>query len=146
MGIAEVLKKRKEELAAKNTAEGNAFRKQFAEDPTVKKEENGLLIKVEKMGEGATPSATSKVLCHYHGTTIHGEVFDSSVNRNKPASFPLDKVIKGWTQALTQMPVGSKWTLVLPPELAYGNQQLNQYIGPQTTLVFQVELIAILDE
>ncbi|CAM2773428.1 FKBP-type peptidyl-prolyl cis-trans isomerase [Weeksella virosa] len=112
----------------------------------MKKEENGLLVKVDKMGTGVIPNATSKVLCHYHGTTIHGEVFDSSVNRNKPASFSLDKVIKGWRQALTQMLVGSKWTLVLPPALAYGNQELNQYIGPQSTLVFQVELIAILDE
>jgi FKBP-type peptidyl-prolyl cis-trans isomerase FklB len=93
-------------------------------------------------GTGAKPSAHHTVTCHYHGTVISGEVFDSSVQRGQPASFPLNAVIKGWTEALQLMPTGSKWRLFLPPHLGYGNRQISRVIGPNSTLIFEVELIS----
>jgi FKBP-type peptidyl-prolyl cis-trans isomerase FklB len=83
------------------------------------------------------------VRCHYHGTLIDGKVFDSSVQRGQPASFPLNRVIPGWTEALQLMGVGSKWKLFLPPNLAYGDRQVSAEIGPNSTLVFEVELLGI---
>jgi FKBP-type peptidyl-prolyl cis-trans isomerase FklB len=94
------------------------------------------------MGTGEKPLAHNTVTCHYHGTVISGEVFDSSVQRGQPASFPLNAVIKGWTEALQLMPTGSKWRLFLPPHLAYGNRQVSKVIGPNSTLIFEVELIS----
>ena len=93
-------------------------------------------------GVGEKPLAHNTVTCHYHGTTINGEVFDSSVRRGQPASFPLNAVIKGWTEALQLMPVGSKWKLYIPPQLAYGNRNISREIGPNSTLIFEVELIS----
>jgi len=103
---------------------------------------SGLQYEIIKQGDGPKPSATNTVTCHYHGTTIKGEVFDSSVKRGQPASFPLNGVIKGWTEALQLMPVGSKWKLFIPPQLAYGNRTISREIGPNSTLIFEVELIS----
>lgn len=103
---------------------------------------SGLQYEIIKQGDGPKPLATNTVTCHYHGTTIKGEVFDSSVKRGQPASFPLNGVIKGWTEALQLMPVGSKWKLFIPPQLAYGNRNISREIGPNTTLIFEVELIS----
>ena len=103
---------------------------------------SGLQYEVIKQGEGPRPLATNTVTCHYHGTTINGEVFDSSVRRGQPASFPLNAVIKGWTEALQLMPVGSKWKLFIPPQLAYGNRGVSREIGPNSTLIFEVELLS----
>ena len=94
------------------------------------------------MGTGEKPLAHNTVTCHYHGTVISGEVFDSSVQRGQPASFPLNAVISGWTEALQLMPTGSKWRLFLPPQLAYGSRQVSKVIGPNSTLIFEVELIS----
>jgi FKBP-type peptidyl-prolyl cis-trans isomerase FklB len=94
-------------------------------------------------GTGNMPSAHDSVTCHYHGTLIDGKVFDSSVQRGQPATFPLNRVISGWTQALQLMRVGSKWRLFLPPHLAYGEQQAGALIGPNSTLIFEVELLGI---
>ena len=102
----------------------------------------GLQYEIIKQGDGPKPSASNTVTCHYHGTTIKGEVFDSSVKRGQPASFPLNAVIKGWTEALQLMPVGSKWKLFIPPQLAYGNRTVSREIGPNSTLIFEVELIS----
>lgn len=103
---------------------------------------SGLQYEIIKQGDGPKPLATNTVTCHYHGTTIKGEVFDSSVKRGQPASFPLNGVIKGWTEALQLMPVGSKWKLFIPPQLAYGNRNISREIGPNSTLIFEVELIS----
>ena len=96
-----------------------------------------------KTEEGAKPTLNDQVTTHYHGTLIDGTVFDSSVERGEPASFPVSGVIKGWTEALQLMNVGSKWRLFVPYDLAYGERGAGPQIGPFTTLIFQVELISI---
>jgi len=93
-------------------------------------------------GSGPKPAATHNVTCHYHGTLIDGTVFDSSVKRGQPASFPLNAVIKGWTEGLQLMPTGSKWRFFIPASLGYGDRQVGAQIGPNSTLIFDVELIS----
>lgn len=126
-----------------NLEEGLKFLEQNKQRPEVTALESGLQYEVITMGDGQKPSATQTVTCHYHGTMIDGRVFDSSVQRGQPASFPLNRVISGWTEALQLMPVGSKWKLYLPPHLAYGEQQAGPMIGPNSTLIFEVELLGI---
>ncbi|NBW02247.1 MAG: FKBP-type peptidyl-prolyl cis-trans isomerase [Cytophagia bacterium] len=104
---------------------------------------SGLQYKVIKMGTGPKPLATDKVKTHYHGTLIDGSVFDSSVQRGEPVSFPVSGVIPGWVEALQLMPVGSKWKLYIPQELAYGVRGGGQTIKPYSALVFEVELLEI---
>jgi FKBP-type peptidyl-prolyl cis-trans isomerase FklB len=104
---------------------------------------SGLQYEILKEGNGPQPTATDKVTCHYHGTLINGTIFDSSVQRGQPATFPLNMVIKGWTEAVQMMPQGSKWRLYIPPHLGYGDRQVSAEIGPNTTLVFDVELLGI---
>lgn len=105
---------------------------------------SGLQYEVVKAGTDTTkPKMGDKVKCHYHGTLIDGKVFDSSVDRGEPIVFPVAGVIKGWTEALQLMTVGSKWKLYIPSELAYGDQQAGPAIAPGSTLIFDVELIGI---
>ena len=104
---------------------------------------SGLQYEIIKAGTGAKPKTTDKVKCHYHGTTIEGKVFDSSVNRGEPVVFPVDKVIPGWTEALQLMPVGSKWKLYIPAALAYGERGAGQDVKPNSALIFEVELLEI---
>jgi FKBP-type peptidyl-prolyl cis-trans isomerase FklB len=104
---------------------------------------SGLQYLVIKEGDGDLPSLTDEVKCHYHGRLIDGTVFDSSVERGQPAVFPVNGVIQGWVEALQLMPVGSKWRLFVPPELGYGEQGAGGAIGPNSTLVFDVELLEI---
>lgn len=104
---------------------------------------SGLQYEIMKAGEGIKPQLTSTVTTHYHGTTIDGTVFDSSVERGQPASFPVNGVIAGWTEALQLMPLGSKWRLYVPSDLAYGERGAGGQIGPHTTLIFDVELLEI---
>ncbi|MEM8906903.1 MAG: FKBP-type peptidyl-prolyl cis-trans isomerase [Bacteroidota bacterium] len=104
---------------------------------------SGLQYLVMKKGEGAVPKATDKVSVHYHGTLIDGTVFDSSVERGQPATFPVTGVIKGWVEALQLMPTGSKWKLFIPYNLAYGERAAGPKIKPFSTLVFEVELLSI---
>ena len=104
---------------------------------------SGLQYEVLAEGDGATPGPTSMVTTHYHGTLIDGTVFDSSVQRGRPASFPVNGVIAGWTEALQLMQVGDKWRLFLPPELAYGDRGAGGAIGPGATLIFEVELLEV---
>lgn len=144
MGVADLLLKKKRELAEKNRLEGENFRKEFGAQEGVITLPSGLQYQILVEGDGAKPKETDTVLCHYHGTNVHGEVFDSSVQRQKPASFPLNRVIAGWTEGLQLMGVGSKWKLVLPAELAYGEEQISKEIGPNSTLIFEVELLGIL--
>lgn len=104
---------------------------------------SGLQYKVVTMGTGEKPKATDKVNVHYHGTTIDGVVFDSSVQRGEPISFPLNQVIPGWTEGVQLMPVGSKFIFYIPSDLAYGDRGAGQQIKPGATLIFEVELFAI---
>lgn len=104
---------------------------------------SGLQYQILTKGDGAIPKVTDTIRCHYHGTLIDGTVFDSSVQRGEPISFGVGQVIKGWTEALQLMPVGSKWRLFIPSELAYGSQGAGASIEPNSTLIFDVELLGI---
>lgn len=104
---------------------------------------SGLQYEILKKGEGKTPVATNQVKCHYHGTLIDGTVFDSSVQRGTPATFGVNQVIPGWVEALQLMPVGSKWKLFIPSNLAYGESGAGQAIEPNSTLIFEVEVLDI---
>ena len=104
---------------------------------------SGLQYQILKAGTGEKPLATDKVTTHYHGTFLDGKVFDSSVDRGQPAQFPVNRVIPGWTEALQLMPVGSKWKLWIPYNLAYGEKGYPPKIPPYSALIFEVELISI---
>jgi FKBP-type peptidyl-prolyl cis-trans isomerase FklB len=104
---------------------------------------SGLQYEILKKGSGAKPKMTDKVKCHYHGMLVNGTVFDSSVQRNEPAVFGVSQVIQGWIEALQLMETGSKWRLFVPSELAYGKQGAGDIIGPDSALVFEVELLDI---
>jgi FKBP-type peptidyl-prolyl cis-trans isomerase FklB len=124
--------------------EGISFLEENKKNPNVKVTASGLQYEVLKEGNGLKPTATSKVKVHYHGTTPSGEVFDSSVKRGEPITFGLNQVIKGWTEGLQLMAVGSKYRLFIPQELAYGaNPQPGSAIKPYMPLVFEVELLGI---
>ena len=107
---------------------------------------SGLQYKILKEGAGPKPSATDSVVCNYRGTLLNDTEFDSSYKRGQPATFPVGGVIKGWTEALQLMPVGSKWQLFVPSELAYGQRGPSPEIGPNSTLIFEVELLSIQDK
>ncbi|MCK3655360.1 peptidylprolyl isomerase [Pasteurellaceae bacterium Macca] len=123
--------------------EGKAFLEENKKHASVQETESGLQYEILTQGEGKIPTATDKVRVHYTGSLIDGTVFDSSVKRGTPAEFPLNGVIKGWTEALSLMPVGSKWRLTIPHELAYGERGAGQSIPPFSTLIFEVELLDI---
>ena len=127
---------------AENKAAGEKFLAENATKEGVQTTPSGLQYKVIKQGKGAVPTNKNTVKVHYKGTLIDGTEFDSSYSRNEPSSFPVTGVIKGWTEALTMMPVGSKWELYIPQELAYGARNQSK-IKPFSTLVFEVELLEI---
>jgi len=129
--------------SAKNKRDGEAFLAANKKKEGVVTLPSGLQYKVLKKGNGEKPKASDTVRTHYHGTLINGEVFDSTVDRGKPATFEVGGVIRGWTEALQLMPVGSKWRLFVPSALAYGPQGSRGAIGPHMTLIFEVELLAI---
>lgn len=134
----------KQELAAsENRKEGAKFLADNASKEGVVTTASGLQYLVLTEGDGPKPTAAQTVKTHYEGTLINGEVFDSSIERGEPATFPLNRVISGWTEALQLMNVGSKYRLFIPPELAYGNQATGS-ITPQSTLIFEVELLEIM--
>lgn len=126
-----------------NKEAGEEFLKINAHKEGVTTLPSGLQYEVIKMGDGAKPILTDTVRCHYHGTLINGVVFDSSMDRGEPAEFPLQGVIKGWTEILQLMPVGSKWKVTIPSELAYGDRGAGQHIQPGSTLIFIIELLDI---
>ncbi len=142
MGIADKLQAMKNEKAAANLLAGETFLADNKLREDVVTTESGLQYEVLTMGKGDKPWATNTVTCHYHGTTIDGSVFDSSVQRGQPASFPLNMVIKGWTEGLQLMPTGSKFRFFIHPSMAYGERQVSALIGPNCTLIFDVELIS----
>ena len=133
-----------QEKSSENTiSEGRAFLEANGKRTEVSTLKSGLQYEILKEGNGSQPKASDKVKVHYHGTLIDGTVFDSSVRRGEPATFGVTQVIAGWVEALQLMPVGSKWKLYIPSNLAYGAQGAGQHIGPHTTLIFEVELIDI---
>lgn len=143
MSVFDKLMNMKLEKAAANLKAGEDFLEQNKKREGVITTASGLQYEVLHEGSGAKPKATDKVKCHYHGTLTDGTIFDSSVQRGQPAAFPLNMVIKGWTEALQLMSVGSKYRLFLHPSLAYGERQTGSVIGPNSTLIFDVELLGI---
>ncbi|KTD98263.1 MULTISPECIES: FKBP-type peptidyl-prolyl cis-trans isomerase [unclassified Pseudoalteromonas] len=142
--INEEIQARREEESKVLSAEGIAFLEENAKRPEITVTESGLQYEVLATGEGEKPTAESTVRVDYHGTLINGTVFDSSYERGQPAEFPVGGVIKGWTEALQMMPVGTKWRIYVPHELAYGERGAGAAIAPFSTLVFDVELHEII--
>ncbi|HEV8505994.1 MAG TPA: FKBP-type peptidyl-prolyl cis-trans isomerase [Chitinophagaceae bacterium] len=143
MGIADKLFQMKNEKASANLKAGQEFLDANKQKQGVVSLPSGLQYEVITEGSGIKPLARNKVTCHYHGTLIDGTIFDSSVKRGQPATFPLNMVIKGWTEGLQLMGVGSKWRFFIPPQLAYGDRQTGAQIGPNSTLIFEVELLDV---
>jgi len=141
MSAADKLKAMRDEKAAANLKAGQDFLAENAKKPGVISLASGLQYEVLQLGTGEKPSLFNTVTCHYHGALTTGEVFDSSVKRGQPASFPLNAVIKGWIEGLQLMPTGSKFRFYIPPHLAYGDRQVSAVIGPNATLIFDVELL-----
>ena len=141
--LQEYFSKQQELKSKKAIEEGENFLAENGKKKGVTTLESGLQYEVITKGEGAKPTLNDQVTTHYHGTLIDGTVFDSSVERGQPATFPVSGVIKGWTEALQLMSVGSKWKLFVPYNLAYGERGAGANIGPFTTLIFEVELISI---
>ena len=135
-----------EQAGAKNKTEGEAFLAANKSKEGVVTLPDGLQYKILTAGTGPKPAATDSVVCNYRGTLLNGTEFDSSYKRGQPATFGVSQVIKGWTEALQLMPVGSKWQLFIPANLAYAERGAGGDIGPNATLIFEVELVSIADK
>jgi len=144
--INKFIKELKEKAAEENVAIGKKFLEENKGKEGVVTTESGLQYKILTAGTGAIPTKEQEVKVHYRGTTLDGKEFDSSYKRKEPATFLPTRVIKGWTEALTLMPVGSKWELYIPSDLAYGARGAGANIGPNSTLIFEVELLEIVDK
>jgi FKBP-type peptidyl-prolyl cis-trans isomerase FklB len=145
----EIKKQQQEKMqqaAAANKTEGEAFLAANKAKDGVVTLPSGLQYKILTAGTGPTPTASDSVVCNYRGTLINGTEFDSSIKRGQPATFGVGQVIKGWTEALQLMPVGSKWQLFVPSSLAYGERGAGAEISPDATLIFEVELLSIQDK
>jgi FKBP-type peptidyl-prolyl cis-trans isomerase FklB len=145
----EMQQKQQEKMQAAagvNKKEGQDFLSANKAKPGIVTLPSGLEYKIEKEGTGPKPTASDSVVCNYRGTLINGTEFDSSYKRGQPATFPVSGVIKGWTEALQLMPIGSKWQLFVPSDLAYGDRGAGPDIGPGATLIFEVELLSIEDK
>lgn len=142
--VSKKLQEQEQAAAKEKSAEGEAYLAENAKREEVTVLESGLQYEVIAQGDGEKPTAQSTIRAHYHGTFINGDVFDSSYERGQPAEFPVGGVIKGWTEALQIMPVGSKWRLHVPYHLAYGERGSQGAIPPYATLVFDVELLDII--
>ena len=136
-------KEKQKQQATENLEKGKAFLAENGKKEGVTTLPNGLQYKELKAGEGKSPGATASVTVHYRGTLIDGSEFDSSFKRNKPATFQLNRVIKGWGEALQLMQEGDKWELYIPPDLAYGSRNTGDRIPANSTLIFEVELISV---
>ncbi len=136
--------KLQDEIEGKNKELGDKFLAKNKEQKDVVTTASGLQYTIIQAGNGPKPKATDTVRCHYEGRLIDGTVFDSSYRRNQPADFPVNQVIAGWVEALQLMPAGSKWRLFIPSELAYGEHGAGDVIKPNSTLIFDVELLQIL--
>ena len=142
--LNEYLTNLQKELETKATAAGEQFLQDNKKKPEVKETASGLQYVVEKEGEGAQPTDTDEVTVHYTGKLLDGTVFDSSVSRGEPATFPLNRVIPGWTEGVQLMKEGAKYTFFIPSDLAYGAQGVPNAIPPHSTLIFEVELIKVI--
>ena len=131
------------QISDANKQAGQQFLAANKSKPGVVTLPSGLQYKIVKEGTGPKPAATDTVVCNYRGTLINGTEFDSSYKGGQPATFPVDKVIKGWTEALQLMPVGSKWEVYVPSDLAYGERSPGPEIGPNSTLIFEIDLLSI---
>ena len=138
------LQQEEEKKYAEVKKSGEEFLASNAKRPEVKTTESGLQYEILKEGTGAKPNATDTVRVHYHGTLTDGTMFDSSVERGVPAEFGVNQVISGWVEALQMMPVGSKWKLFIPSDLAYGQRGAGDFIKPHSALVFEVELLQVI--
>ncbi len=141
--LQDYFSKHQENMMTNNLEEGIAFLEANKKKENVVALPSGLQYEILTEASGPKPKATDKVRCHYHGTLINGTVFDSSVQRGQPAVFGVNQVIKGWVEALQLMPVGSKWRLYIPSDLAYGERGAGNSIKPNSTLIFDVELLEI---
>lgn len=141
--INEYLQKLQGEIEARAKEEGVKFLAENKKKAEVKETASGLQYIVEKEGTGAQPTATNEVTVHYTGKLLNGTVFDSSVNRGEPATFPLNRVIPGWTEGVQLMKEGAKYTFFIPSDLAYGAQGVPNAIPPHSTLIFEVELLKV---
>ena len=142
--IQDYMQKAKSSKADGNKEAGKKFLAENAKKKGVVSLPNGIQYEVIKNStDTVKPKLTDKVKCHYHGTLIDGTIFDSSVDRGEPVTFPLNGVIKGWQEALQLMTIGSKWRIFIPADLAYGDNSAGEKIGPGSTLVFEVELLGI---
>src|SRR5215475_14235216 len=137
------MEQKQKQLGEKNKTDGAKYLEDNKKKPGVKTTASGLQYKVEKEGTGAQPKATDMVTVNYRGTLIDGTEFDSSYKRGQPATFPVNGVIKGWTEALQLMKKGAKYQLCIPSNLAYGERAMGQDIGPNATLIFEVELMEV---
>ena len=144
--INEFFSNLQDEIAETNKQAGKEFLAENAKRSGVVVLPSGLQYEVLAEGKGRKPKATDKVQCHYHGTLIDGQVFDSSIQRGTPAVFGVNQVIPGWVEALQLMPEGAKWKLYIPSDLAYGAQGAGEMIPPHSTLIFEVELQKILSK
>ncbi|MDX5348418.1 MAG: FKBP-type peptidyl-prolyl cis-trans isomerase, partial [Hymenobacteraceae bacterium] len=143
MQLQQEMSQKQNAAGAENKQKGEAFLKENKEKAGIHTLPSGLQYEILEEGTGKSPSKTDKVTTHYHGTLIDGTVFDSSYARNQPATFPVNGVIAGWTEALQMMKEGAKWRLYVPSELAYGAQGAGDAIGPHSTLIFDVELLKV---
>jgi FKBP-type peptidyl-prolyl cis-trans isomerase len=141
--VQKAQREKAEKVGATNKTEGEAFLAANKGKEGVVTLPSGLQYKILSEGTGPKPAATDSVVCNYKGTLVNGTEFDSSSKHGGPATFPVNGVIKGWTEALQLMPVGSKWQLFVPPNLAYGERGAGADIGPDATLIFEVELMSI---
>lgn len=144
--VGEFQQKKAQEMAAemnKKQQQAKTYMEENAKKEGVVTTESGLQYEIIKQGDGASPTAEDKVIAHYKGTLLDGTVFDSSYDRGEPATFPVNGVIQGWQEVLPMMKEGAKWHVVIPANLAYGPRGAGQLIGPNETLVFDIELIAI---
>jgi FKBP-type peptidyl-prolyl cis-trans isomerase FklB len=141
--VTEYFKEMQEKSQQENKEAQNKFFGENLKKEGVKQTDSGLQYEVVKAGEGDSPKAESKVSVHYHGMFLDGKVFDSSVNRGEPVSFPVNGVIQGWQEALQMMKPGAKWKLYIPSDLAYGSRGAGNAIPPHTPLMFDVELLEV---
>lgn len=137
-------KKRNEQLS-ENMDRSKKYLEENKEKEGFKVAESGLQYKIVEKGDGESPEEGDRVKVHYEGTLTDGEIFDSSYERDEPAEFQVDRVIPGWTEALKKMKVGGKWEIVIPPELGYGERGAGQAIGPNEALIFEVELLDVME-
>lgn len=144
--VRQFMQEKQMQAAAEGKKKSEEYMASLADDASLQSTDSGIYYEILTEGSGEKPSETDVVRVHYEGTTTDGEVFDSSYERGQPAEFPLNRVIPGWTETVQMMSVGSKWKVIIPPSLAYGERGSPPVIGPNEVLIFQIELLDILPQ